>query len=261
VVEREENASDAATLLRVQDYQVTFDDVLLDGVSFELHEGEKVAIVGANGTGKTTLLRDIFKNQNPAITVSDAAKIGFLSQIYAQMLDESKTPYEEFDALGFDNKAQIREYLAGYCFEEETLEQRISQLSGGEKNLLQLAKIARGDANLLLLDEPVSHLDLYAQLSMEQALAGYHGAVLMVSHDFYNIVNCVDSVLFVEDRQLRPMRIRTFRQKMYERHFTLEYLELEQRRKELQTRIEASLKKNDVDTAEKLCAELEQLKS
>jgi ATP-binding cassette subfamily F protein 3 len=248
------------TLLRVKDYRVMFDDVLLEHVSFELRAGEKVAIVGANGTGKTTMLRDIFKNQNQAIEIAPSAKIGFLSQIHGEMLDESKTAYEEFDALGFDNQAQIRAYLEGYCFEEETLDQKIGQLSGGEKNLLQLAKIARGDANLLLLDEPVSHLDLYAQLAMEKALAAYQGAVLMVSHDFYNIVNCVDSVLFVEDRQIRPMRIRTFRQKMYESHFSREYLELEQKRKELETRIEAALKKKDIDSAKKFCAELENLK-
>jgi ATP-binding cassette subfamily F protein 3 len=95
---------------------------------------------------------------------------------------------------------------------------------------------------------------------MEKALAAYQGAVLMVSHDFYNIVNCVDSVLFVEDRQIRPMRIRTFRQKMYESHFSREYLELEQKRKELETRIETALKKNDIDSAKKFCAELENLK-
>jgi ATP-binding cassette subfamily F protein 3 len=246
----------AEVLLRVNDYRVAFDEVLLDHVSFELHAGEKVAIVGANGTGKTTLLRDIFHHTQPSISYAPNAEVGFLSQIYGEMLDEAKTVYEEFDLPGLETKAAVRDYLAGYGFEEATLNQRIGQLSGGEKNLLQLAKIALGHANLLLLDEPVSHLDLYAQIAMEKAMAQYKGAVLMVSHDFYNIVNCVDSVLYVEDGQMRPMRIRTFRQRMYEKHFSREYLEEELKRKELETKIAACLKKNDIENAKTLCKRL-----
>jgi ATP-binding cassette subfamily F protein 3 len=233
-----------------------FDDVLLENVNFELHAGEKIAIVGANGTGKTTLLRDIFANTHPAIKLSEHARIGFLSQIYGEMLNESNTVYEEFEALGFENREEISRYLVKYCLDPETLDQKIGQMSGGEKNLLQLAKIALSDANLLLLDEPTSHLDLYSQIALEKAVTEYKGAVLIVSHDFYNIVNCADSVLYVEDKQIRPMRIRTFRQKMYEKHFSVEYLEKEQKRKELETRIESYLKKNDVDTARKLCEKM-----
>jgi ATP-binding cassette subfamily F protein 3 len=243
-------------LLSVKDYQVAFDDTLLEHVNFELHAGEKVAIVGANGTGKTTLLREIFRAQNPAIQICEHANIGFLSQIYGEMLLESNTVYEEFESLGFETKAEIQKYLAGYGFEEDSLNQKIGEMSGGEKNLLQLAKIALGEANLLLLDEPTSHLDLYSQMALERAVSEYKGAVLMVSHDFYNIVNCADSILFVDHKEIRPMRIRTFRQKMYERHFSIEYLEAEQKRKELETRVESCLKKNDIETAKKLCEQL-----
>lgn len=243
-------------LLSVKDYQVAFDDTLLEHVNFELHAGEKVAIVGANGTGKTTLLREIFRAQNPAIQICEHANIGFLSQIYGEMLLESNTVYEEFEALGFETRADIQKYLAGYGFEEDSLNQKIGEMSGGEKNLLQLAKIALGEANLLLLDEPTSHLDLYSQMALERAVSEYKGAVLMVSHDFYNIVNCADSILFVDHKEIRPMRIRTFRQKMYERHFSIEYLEAEQKRKELETRVESCLKKNDIETAKKLCEQL-----
>jgi ATP-binding cassette subfamily F protein 3 len=172
------------------------------------------------------------------------------------MLLESNTVYEEFESLGFETKAEIQKYLAGYGFEEDSLNQKIGEMSGGEKNLLQLAKIALGEANLLLLDEPTSHLDLYSQMALERAVSEYKGAVLMVSHDFYNIVNCADSILIVDHKEIRPMRIRTFRQKMYERHFSIEYLEAEQKRKELETRVESCLKKNDIETAKKLCEQL-----
>ncbi len=246
-------------VLSVSDYQVAFDETILENVSFELKAGEKVAIVGANGTGKTTLLRDIYKNVTAAIKIGENAEVGFLSQLHGEMLDESKTVYEEFESLGFEKKADIYNYLKEYCFEEETLTQKIGQLSGGEQNLLQLAKISVSNANVLLLDEPTSHLDTYSQIALEKAVAEYKGAVLMVSHDFYNIVNCADYVMFVDEKSMRPMRIRSFRKKIYENHFSKDYLELEQKKKELETRVSASLKAKDFKNAKKLCEQLEEI--
>lgn len=246
-------------VLSVNEYDVAFDESILENVSLELKAGEKVAIVGANGTGKTTMLRDIFKNSNPSIQIGEGVEVGFLSQLHGEMLDESKTVYEEFESLGFENKGAIAAYLAEYCFEADTLTQKIGQLSGGEQNLLQLAKISVGNANLLLLDEPTSHLDTYSQIALEKAVSEYKGAVLMVSHDFYNIVNCADYVLFVEEKSLRQMRIRSFRKKIYENHFNKDYLELEQKKKELETRVSASLKAKDFKNAKKLCEQLEEI--
>ena len=254
-----EAAEEAPVVLSISEYQVAFDETILENVSFELKAGEKVAIVGANGTGKTTLLRDIYKNAHPAIKISEDVEVGFLSQLHGEMLDESKTIYEEFEALKSWNKAEIYDYLKEYCFEEETLTQKIGQLSGGEQNLLQLAKIAVSKANLLLLDEPTSHLDTYSQIALENAVAEYKGAVLMVSHDFYNIVNCADYVLFVDEKSMRPMRIRSFRKKIYENHFSKDYLELEQKKKELETRVSANLKAKDFKNAKKLCEQLEEI--
>ena len=194
-----------------------------------------------------------------AIKLGEDVEVGFLSQLHGEMLDESKTVYEEFEALGFEKKAEIYHYLKEYCFEEETLTQKIGQLSGGEQNLLQLAKIAVSKANLLLLDEPTSHLDTYSQIALEKAVADYKGTVLMVSHDFYNIVNCADYVLFVDEKSMRPMRIRSFRKKIYENHFSKDYLELEQKKKELETRVSASLKAKDFKNAKKLCEQLEEI--
>ena len=251
--------SEKKVLLSVKDYSVAFDELLLEKISFELHEGEKIAIVGPNGTGKTTLLREIYRNQNPAIELSEDAKIGFLSQIHGETLNEANSVYKEMEELGFENETKVAAYLKDYCFEEEYLGRKVEVLSGGEKNLLQLAKIGCGDANLLLLDEPTSHLDTYAQLALEKAVAAYKGAVLMVSHDFYSIANCVDSVLFVEEKTLRKMRIRSFRKMIYENHFNKDYLELEQQKKVLETRIEGLLRVSDYESAKVVSVELEEV--
>ena len=244
-------------LLSVKDYGLSFDEQLLEQVNFEIHTGEKVAIVGPNGTGKTTLLREIYENNHPAIQVSDGAEIGFLSQIHGETLNEANTVYQEMESVGFETKAEIAEYLKDYCFEPEHLGRKVDILSGGEKNLLQLAKISAGNANLLLLDEPTSHLDTYSQLALEKAMEAYKGAVLMVSHDFYSIANCVDYVLFVEEKTIRKMRIRSFRKMIYGNHFDKEYLELEQQKKQLETKIESLLKVSDYEGAKTVSADLE----
>ena len=243
-------------LLQVENYDLSFEETLLRQVSFAVHSGEKVALVGANGTGKSSMLREIRKNANPAIRFSESAVPAFFSQLHAEILNEKNTIYEEFFDIGFESYTQIEEYLQQYCFDPEGLYRRVGVLSGGEKNLLQLAKLAAGNANLLLLDEPSSHLDTFAQIALEDAIAAYPGAVLMVSHDFYTIVNCADTILFVEDGTIRPIRARTFRKMIYKKHFSKDYLELELQKKDLETRVARLLEAGDCVEAQKLCDKL-----
>ena len=247
---------EAVELLRLDHYALSFEEKLLEGVSFAVHSGEKVALVGANGTGKTSMLREIWKNQNPAIHFDQAAIPGFFSQLHAEILREENTIYQELYAIGFETDAQIEEYLQRYCFDPDALGRKVKNLSGGEKNLLQLAKLAAGHANLLLLDEPSSHLDTFAQIALEDAITAYRGAVLMVSHDFYTIVNCADTILFVENGSIRPMSARAFRKMIYKKHFSKDYLELELQKKEFETRIERCLEAGDCVEAQRLCDKL-----
>ena len=135
----------------------------------------------------------------------------------------------------------------------------VGSLSGGEKNLLQLAKLAAGKANLLLLDEPSSHLDTFAQIALEDAIAAYRGAVLMVSHDFYTIVNCADTILFVENGGIRPVSARAFRKMIYKKHFSKDYLELELQKKDFETRIQRRLESGDCAEAQRLCDRLAEI--
>lgn len=251
-----ENTEEATELLRLDDYSLAFGDTLLEHVSFTVHAGEKVALVGANGTGKTSMLRQIWKNQNPAVHFSQEAFPAFFSQLHAEILNEENTIYREFQNVGLETHEQVEQHLQKYCIRADSLGRKIRQLSGGEKNLLQLAKLAIGHANLLLLDEPSSHLDTFAQIALENAIAAYRGAVLMVSHDFYTIVGCADTILFVENGTIRPMSARAFRKMIYKKHFSKDYLELELQKKELETKIARALEAGDCAKAQQLCDKL-----
>ena len=249
-------AEEPVELLKLDNYALSFDETLLEAVSFAVRSGEKVALVGANGTGKTSMLRQIWQNQHPAIQFAPEASPAFFSQLHAEILNDQNTIYEEFFAIGFETPAQVEAHLQNYCFDPDSLGRKVGNLSGGEKNLLQLAKLATGQANLLLLDEPSSHLDTFAQIALEEAIAAYRGAVVMVSHDFYTIVNCADTILFVENGSIRPMSARGFRKMIYRKHFSKDYLELELQKKDFETRIARALEAGDCVEAQRLCDKL-----
>lgn len=251
-----EETEEDGVLLQVTDYSLAFQEKLLEHVTFSVRAHEKVAIVGSNGTGKTTLLRELWEGKNPTVQYSDTAKVGFFSQLQEETLNEKNTVYQEFYDLGFETPRSVEEYLERYCFAPESLDRPIGQLSGGEKNLLQLAKLSVGEANLLLLDEPSSHLDTYAQMALEKAIANYRGAILMVSHDFYSIANCADSILYVDNGTIRPMSPRAFRKMIYKHHFSRDYLELEAKKKELETKIALCLREGNCEEAKVLCERL-----
>lgn len=248
---------EAKTILSIKDYQVAFDKELLENVNFEVKAGEKVAIVGANGTGKTTLISEILKNDNPSIHIDQDTKYACLSQLQGENMDEDKTVYEVMLDLGYGNEEKMAAYLDKYCLEADIIHQKIGQLSGGEQNLLQIALIANSDAEFLILDEPTSHLDIHAQIALEKAVAEYKGTVLMVSHDFYLVANSADYVLLVEENTVRRMRTRNFRKMVYTKYFDQKYLEIDKKKQELETSITQAFKKNDYVAVDKLCAQLE----
>lgn len=249
---------DESIAIKVKDYSVAFDDILLENVNFEIKSTDKVALIGPNGTGKTTLLRDIFKNNHDSIEIKEDAQVAFLSQLQGEMLKESNTILEEFFDAGFNTNQEIISHIVNYGFEEEVIHQKIESLSGGEKTILQLAKISASNANILLLDEPTSHLDTYSQIALEKAIDNYKGAILMISHDFYSIVNCMDYVLIIENKTIRKISMRKFRKMIYSNHFDVDYLEIEQKKKAIETKIEIALKDNGFALAKVLSEKLEE---
>ena len=251
---------DAKPMLSIRDYQVEFDRDLLQDVNFEVKKGEKVAIVGANGTGKTTLIKDILKGDHPAVHIDETVKYACLSQLQGETVDSDRTVYQVMQDAGFGSRTSIAEYLEKYCLPEDVLDQKVCQLSGGEQNLLQIAIIAASGAELLILDEPTSHLDIYAQMALERAIAAYKGTVLMVSHDFYLVANSADYVLLVEDNTVRRMRARNFRKMVYDKYFDAKYLDTDRKKQQLEEDIMLAFKNERYVTVDKLIGQLEELK-
>ncbi|MVP00717.1 ABC-F family ATP-binding cassette domain-containing protein [Paenibacillus lutrae] len=254
-----DNEMEDTVVVTVTNYSVAFDELLLDHVNFEIKSTDKVAIIGANGTGKTTLLRDIFRNNHDSIEINADVKVAYLSQNQGEVLNDANTILEEFIDAGFKTYDDVRSYLSNYGFEGEIVNQKIASLSGGEKNMLQLAKVAASKANVLLLDEPTSHLDTYTQLALEKAIEEYKGAILMISHDFYSVVNGMDYVLIIDDKTIRKMSMRKFRKMIYASHFDRDYLEAEQNKKSVEMKIELALKDTNFELAKVLVDELEEL--
>lgn len=254
-----DNEIEETTALKVENLAIAFDETLLENVNFEIKSTDKVAIIGTNGVGKTTLLKEIFKNNNNAIKVDENIEMSYLSQMQGDVINESNTILQEFYDVGFETYGEIRRYLGKYGFDADILTQKIDSLSGGEKNILQLAKVSASRANLLLMDEPTSHLDIYSQMALEKAIADYKGAILMISHDYHFIVNCVDYVLLIEDKTIRKMSMRKFRKMIYANHFDKDYLQIEEKKKAVELKIASALKDTDFERAKTLSEELEKL--
>ncbi|VYU17913.1 ATP-binding cassette domain-containing protein [Intestinibacter bartlettii] len=245
--------------LKTDDLGISFDEVLLQNVNFEIKSNDKVAIIGTNGVGKTTLLKQIFKNNNDAIKIDENIKLAYLSQMQSEVVNESNTILQEFYDVGFETYGEIRRYLGRYGFSSDILTQKIESLSGGEKNILQLAKVSASKANMLLMDEPTSHLDIYSQMALEKAISNYKGAILMISHDYHFIVNCADYVLLIEDKTIRKMSMRKFRKMIYANHFDKDYLQIEEKKKALEMDIASALRDTDFERARSLSEKLEEI--
>ncbi len=246
-------------ILQVTDYEVSFHRDLLSEVSFHILQGEKVAIVGDNGTGKTTLIKDIIDNSNLAIKIDDSITIASMSQLQGDGENNQKSVRSFMIDHGVEKDGEMKELLNQYCLDWVKLDQEVGSLSLGEQNLLQLLGISRTKAQLLLLDEPTSHLDVYAQVALENAIKNYDGTILMVSHDFYLVAGCADYVLFVEEGSLRRMRTRKFRKMVYDRYFGAEYLLDDRKRQELESEITREFMRGNLQGVDKLCGQLEQL--
>ena len=186
-------------VLQVESLSKSFDGhFLFEDVSFELKRGEHVAIIGDNGTGKTTLLKilnELLPADSGSFTLGSNVEIGYYDQEH-HVLHPEKTLFEEIsDEYPHLTNTEIRNVLAAFLFTGDDVFKLIKDLSGGERGRVSLAKLMLGNANFLILDEPTNHLDIASKEILEDALNSYTGTVLYVSHDRYFINKTAHRIL------------------------------------------------------------------
>lgn len=178
---------------------------LFHSLDFEIKRGERVALIGDNGTGKTTILKIIDEMESAddgRIALGAKVEIGYYDQEH-HVLHMEKTVFDEIsDAYPALNNTKIRNVLAAFLFTGEDVFKRIGELSGGERGRVSLAKLMLSNSNFLILDEPTNHLDVMSKEILEQALNRYTGTVLYVSHDRYFINRTATRILELSEGRL-----------------------------------------------------------
>ncbi len=195
-----------ADVLSVTNLSKSFGSLsLFSGLDFSIKRGERVALIGNNGTGKTTILKIInglVPQDTGTIRLGSRVKIGYYDQEH-QVLHMEKTLFEEIsDAYPRLSNTRIRSTLAAFLFTGDDVFKRIGDLSGGERGRVSLAKLMLSEANFLILDEPTNHLDIISKEILENALNCYTGTVLYVSHDRYFINTTCTRILDLHEKKL-----------------------------------------------------------
>ncbi|MGA2977853.1 MAG: ribosomal protection-like ABC-F family protein [Spirochaetia bacterium] len=195
----EETKADIA--LQVNAYSKSFGGkVLFRDASLTITCGERVALVGPNGSGKTTFLKDVVENarwEGSTLRIGPSLTIGYCAQ-HQEVFDPSRTVMEEFLALGAVTRNEVFAALSRFLFRWEDLDKSIADLSGGEKNRLQLARIMMLKANFLILDEPTNHMDIASREAIEESLASFRGTILVVSHDRYLLDKIATAIVQID---------------------------------------------------------------
>lgn len=192
--------------LIVEDLSVRYGSrLVLDRINLTIKRGEKVALVGKNGSGKTTFLRSIM-NQIPyegSIRVGHQVSISYFAQNQASLLDSAKTIWETVDeaAVG-DIRLKLHDILGAFMFGGEAEEKPVHVLSGGERSRLAMILLLLSPSNVLILDEPTNHLDIPSKEVLKEAISHYDGTVLLVSHDRSFLEGLADRVIEFSDRRI-----------------------------------------------------------
>jgi ATP-binding cassette subfamily F protein 3 len=198
-------ASRADIALQIRAYSRSFGELrLFEDADADVSCGESVALVGPNGSGKTTFLRDVIDHgawDHPTIRVGPSLRVGYCAQ-EQEVLDDKRSVLDELLADGLVTRQGAFTVLPRFLFHQDDWDKRVADLSGGERNRLQLAKVLLRKPNFLILDEPTNHLDIPAREAVEEVLADFEGTILLVSHDRYLLDKVADRVIEVRDKRL-----------------------------------------------------------
>lgn len=186
-------------VLRVREVSKSFGgNKLFNNINFEVQKGEKVALIGENGIGKTTLFKIIMgtlESDTGEAKIGASVKIGYYDQEH-ENLSLGKNIFDEIsDKYPNLTNVEIRNALASFAFKDDDVFKPVSALSGGERGRVALSKIMLGNVNFLILDEPTNHLDIYSKEILEKAIKGYEGTVIYISHDRYFINNTATKII------------------------------------------------------------------
>lgn len=199
----------AERVLIMEDLSIGYGEkVLAKGINLTLRRGEKAALLGANGTGKTTLLRTILGEIPPLkgkAKIGNRVQIGYFSQSY-ERLDAKQTLLENFVIEYGFTEEHTRSMLGGMLFHGDDVFKKIGELSGGQKARLVLLKLVLDGANCLVLDEPTNHLDIMARETVEAALEAFDGTVLVVSHDRYFVNEVANRIWEIENGEVKDYK-------------------------------------------------------
>lgn len=176
---------------------------IFENANLQIHYGEKIALIGKNGTGKSTLLKIIVNEDceyTGEIKIGQSVNIGYIPQ-EINFEDDNQTILNFFEQFDNRNETEIRTSLAKYMFRGNDVFKKVSSLSGGEKVRLILAKLLKQNINFLILDEPTNHIDIETRELLEEAIKEYSGTVLFVSHDRYFINNLAERIVEVKEKR------------------------------------------------------------
>jgi len=225
------------------------DNVVIEDISFSMNRGDKLAFVGQNGQGKSTLAKIIIGEieHDGKVELGHNVQIGYFAQNQAEYLDESKTVIDTMiDAANADTRPKVRDILGSFLFGGDDVHKFVKVLSGGERNRLALAKMLLNPFNVLIMDEPTNHLDMQSKQVLKQALKAFEGSLILISHDREFLQGLSETILEFKDSQ-----VNTFLGSIDEYLKSREVEDFRSIEKRSKTKTEKATKANDYEIQKK----------